>query len=143
MHKIMISLMLIALVLSSGCASMLATQYHNRSAERKARVFEGRALSGGEPAIAIDLAAITPGYIAAWGDIPGTMTGATIVDAATAIAAGFAGYQLVKQNGSSGESSGPRINGDNNTTYINSGSGNQTVAPVTTTSTESTTTSGF
>ena len=62
------------MVMNTGCASYLATQKVNAE-----RVIQFRAQNGGMEA-GVDIAGLSKGYFAAWGEAPGTMTGATVVD---------------------------------------------------------------
>ena len=116
----------LVLAFQTGCASYAVTSYHNNAADRMSRVVQARTLSGGEPAVGVDWAAITPGYIAAWKSTPGLMTAATAFDVGAGLATGYYGYKAFKQDGGSGDS-GLTVNGNNNTTYVN-GSGTQHIS---------------
>ena len=127
MNKLMVfGLMLAYAVLTSGCASMMATSYHNNTADSTSKVIKSRLLSGGEPAVGIDWAAITPGYVAAWKSSPGMMTGATAIDLGTGIGAYYGIRSLTDKGGS--DKSAVEINGDGNNVNYNSGSGTQTTS---------------
>ena len=67
------------MVMNTGCASYLATQKVNAE-----RVIQFRAQNGGMEA-GVDIAGLSKGYFAAWGAAPGTMTGATLIDALTVV----------------------------------------------------------
>jgi hypothetical protein len=83
MKRILVALMVVGL--SSGCASYMAVKSVNAE-----RVLQLRAANGGIEA-GIDLAGLTGGYLAAWGESPMTMAGATVVDALS----GYALSQII------------------------------------------------
>ena len=83
MKRILVALMVASL--SSGCASYMAVKSVNAE-----RVLQLRAANGGMEA-GVDLAGLTGGYLAAWGESPMTMAGATVVDALS----GYALSQII------------------------------------------------
>ena len=95
---------------ATGCASYLATQYHNNRVQAqhalKVEARDDSVFAG------FDLFAI-PGYIGAWKEEPGLMTAATGTD----ILSGLVGYGALKQATKSGGGGDPSstLTGDDNT----------------------------
>ena len=125
--RILVAMVVVALI-NTGCLSYMATEAHNNRVTTN-RALSVSKLSGGEPAIGVNILSLTPGYFAAWSDSPGTMAAATAGDLVTTAAAVYAGYKAFHSgdNNSGAGGSAPSVNGSGNATYVNSGSGNQTI----------------
>jgi hypothetical protein len=100
-----------ALLLSSGCASMLAVSSHDSDVQTKAKVIQAQALGNGGVALGVDWLGLNTGYLSAWKDQPAMMAGATGLDIITTLGAA---YMLNRSQDGSDKGGGVTITGNGN-----------------------------
>lgn len=119
MKKVMMVGLVGAALLQAGCAQYMVVQGRNAELDRRA-VQLAATPNGGSAAV--DLLGLK-GYWAAWQDEPAKMTGATLLDAATAAGAAYLVNEATKSR-SDDKPSTPPIQNNGGTVIINSGAGN-------------------
>lgn len=126
----LIALALAGSLMSSGCASIIATSMHDNNVRTQASVIRAQTVAGGTGVgVGVDLLGLNTGYFASWKDNPGMMAGATGLDLLGTLGAAWA---ATKQ---SGGSSGPSISINGNGNQISTGDNSPVSRSKTTTTT--------
>lgn len=99
------------LLLTSGCASILAVSSHDSVVKTNAKVIQAQALGNGGVGLGVDLLGLNTGYFSAWKDQPGMMAGATGLDIITTLGAA---YMLNKSQDGSDKGGAVNITGNGN-----------------------------
>ena len=133
MKKLAYAVVMVGMILCSGCASIYTTMAHNGNIREQAAAIKIQANNGGINA-AVDVLNLQ-GYWGAWMAHPWQMGTATVLDAGT----GWAGYAIYEHNRDNGKSDASLpasttvpaagngftlYNSSGNTFYVNSGDHN-------------------
>lgn len=126
MKRILVVGLIGASLLQAGCASYMVVQ--GRNSELDKRAVQLAATPNGALA-AVDLLGLK-GYWAAWQAEPAKMTGATLLDAATAAGAAYLVNEATKDDGKKSDVPA-NIENNGGTVIINTGAGNASYSTTT------------